>query len=96
MPAFFIQSIHQTQKLNSFFPFSVSFDKFPKFCETESLLVRIKIQLQNRDNKSLEIYDQFNDKESQEPSATLGEVGVGKRWKCSSGHLCPVTLHRMM
>ena len=74
--ASFMQSMFTIlQKLSLYFPFTVSFDKF----QSSVLLVKTKIQLQNRLNKSLAIYGQRDDKESQEPSAPLGAIRSGPK-----------------
>lgn len=86
------------KKLRVFFsPIQCVFCQIPKLCETEELLVRRKIQLQNRENRALNIYGHLNGKESQELSAILGDSWSGQKVEVPSGaHLCSVTLYDMM
>lgn len=77
-------------KLDSFFPLSVSFDRSPPTPCNWELLVRI-YSYRTEKKKSLEICDQFNDKESQEPSATLGESRSQQKVEVPSLETCALS-----
>ena len=77
------------QKLSLYFPFSVSFDKF----QSSVLLVKTKIQLQNRLNKSLaNLWPAW----WQRKPRTLRSSGCHQEraqgGSALSGHSCPITM----